>query len=126
MHLPVLETLWASAVAALLALVLASAAAAITLPPGWSHAQVNVIIDHEGHTLIYDRGIVMRVAPSSLTLNEQGGSVVVVPVSPSATVTFAGRPSTLSRVRRGNFASTVRVDGAPAEQVRARRRAGAA
>ncbi len=124
MHHPLLETLRAPADAALLALVLASAAAAITLPPGWSRtAQVNVIIDHEGHALIYDSGgSQMRVAPSSLTLNEQGGSVVVIPVSPFATVTFAGRPATLSRVGRGNLASTVRVDGAPAEQVRARRR----
>lgn len=101
--------------------VIASNASAIDLPPGWSHAQVNVVIKHQPHTLIYDRGVITRVAPRSLTLKEADGSVVLIPVSPAAVVTFAGKPTTLAMLRSGEFAMTVRDDGAPAKEVKARR-----
>jgi hypothetical protein len=123
-RLSILETLRVAVVLAVVALALAgtaSAASAVKLPTGWSHAQVNVVIKHVGYTLIYDRGLVSRIAPGSLTLKESDGSVVLIRVAPNAAVTLGGRAIALSDLRRGEFAQTVRVDGAPAEQVRAQR-----
>jgi hypothetical protein len=98
----------------------AGTASAIALPPGWSHAQVNVVIKHVAHTLYYDRGIITRVTPSSLTLRERDGSVLMIRVAPSATVTLHGTAVALGALRRGEFAQTVRVDGTPAQEVHAR------
>jgi hypothetical protein len=110
----------------LVLLALATAAkSAITLPAGWSHAQVNVVIKHVAHTLIYDRGTVTRIAPGALTLKESDGTVNLIRIAPSAVVTLGGRPIPFSALRRGEFAQTVRVDGAPAESVRAHRVGGA-
>ena len=125
-HLSTLETLRLAVMLAVVALALAlaavaSAASAVKLPAGWSHAQVNVVIKHVGYTLIYDRGLVARVAPGSLTLKESDGSVVLIRVASNAAVTLGGRTIALADLRRGEFAQTVRVDGAPAEQVRAQR-----
>jgi hypothetical protein len=101
--------------------IVVSNASAIDLPKGWSHAQVNVVIKHKAHTLIYDRGAITRVAPRSLTLKERDGSVVLIPVSAAADVTFGGKATTLLTLRPGEFAMTVRDDGAPADQVKARK-----
>jgi len=115
-----IETFRVAVVLSLVCLAVAvSAASAITLPAGWSHAQVNVVIKHVGHTLIYDRGSITRVAQASLTLKESDSSIVVIRVAPSAAVTLGGRPVALLTLRPGEFAQTVRVDGAPAQQVRA-------
>jgi hypothetical protein len=100
-----------------------STTAAVALPPGWSHAQVNVVINHVAHTLIYDRGIVTRVAPSALTLRESDGSVLMIRIAPTANVTLGGKTVPLSVLRRGEFAQTIRVDGTPADEVKARRNA---
>jgi hypothetical protein len=111
------------AVAGLLLVTLAlaaTAASAFALPPGWSHAQVNVVIKHVAHTLYYDRGIVTRVTSSSLTLRESDGSVLMIRVAPTAAVTLRGQAVPLQALRPGEFAQTVRVDGTPARQVRAR------
>jgi hypothetical protein len=110
-----------AAVLAVLALAVAATARSATLPPGWSHAQVNVLIHRKAHTLIYDRGLVTRIAQASLTLREGDGSVVLVRVARSATVTLDGLPIPLGQLRRGEFAQTTRVDGAPARQVIATR-----
>ena len=58
-----------SALAVVFGLLLASAAFAASaratgigsLPPGWSHVQVNVVIKHQAHTVSYDRGRVQAV-----------------------------------------------------------------
>lgn len=96
----------------------ASAASAVRLPADWSHVQVNVVIKHVAHTLIYDRGSIARVTRRSLTLREPNGIVVVVRVAPSAAVTLGGRPVTLAALRPGELAMTVRIDGAPARTIR--------
>jgi hypothetical protein len=108
-------------VLAVLALVITASAASAPLPPGWSHAQVNVLIKNKPHTLIYDRGLITRTARGSLTLKEGDGSVVLIRVAKSATVTLDGLPIPFAQLRRGEFAQTVRVDGAPAKQVTADR-----
>ncbi len=90
------------------------------LPPGWSHAEINVTIRHQPHTLIYDRGRVTAVTATSLTLREHDGSVVTVDVSPASRVTVAGRPGSLAEVRRLEIATTLRVDGGAATKVTVR------
>jgi hypothetical protein len=88
------------------------------LPPGWSHAQINVVIRRQPHTLTYDRGRVQSVGPASLTLRERDGIVVTVTVSASTQITINGRPATLAQIRRLEQATTVALDGGPATVVR--------
>jgi hypothetical protein len=90
------------------------------LPAGWSHAEINVIVRGVPHTLVYDRGRVVTVSAGSLTLHERDGSNQVVNVSPASVVTIAGRPGSLSQIRRGQTAITLRVDGADATRVTVR------
>jgi len=90
-----------------------------SLPPGWSHAEVNVTINGETHTLIYDRGRVQSATSSSLVLKERDGSVVTIPVGPKTRVRVNGQPASLADVQQGYFASTLRIDGGPAQLVRA-------
>jgi hypothetical protein len=87
------------------------------LPPGWSHAEVNVVIRHVPHTLTYDRGRVTAVSTSSLTVRERDGSLVTVPVSAATIVKISGRRSSISQVGKLETATTVRVDGGPAALV---------
>ena len=89
------------------------------LPPGWSHAEINVILNGKPHTLIFDRGKVVSVETSSLTLKERDGSVVVIPLGPRTVVRVNGRLGSLSLVQPGFSALTRRVDGGPATLVRA-------
>src|SRR5581483_6934740 len=74
-----------------------ASAAAISPPPlprGWSHAQINVVGPNgRPHTLIYDRGRVLSVGDSSLTLREPDRSVVTIQVAPTATIRIDGRPA---------------------------------
>ncbi len=116
-----------SSLAALAALVLASGAGALpapNLPPGWSHAVINVVIKRQPHTLTYDRGTVQAVTPTSLSLRERDGTVVNVAVSPATKVTIAGKPATIAQVRRFEVATTVSIDGGPAATVKVRIPAG--
>lgn len=88
-----------------------------SLPPGWSHAEVNVVIRRVPHTLTYDRGRVAAVGPSSLTLRERDGSLWTIPVTSSTVVRIAGQPASIADVRRLEQATSVRVDGGPAAAV---------
>jgi hypothetical protein len=112
------------AVAAIAAAVSATAALAApappigSLPPGWSHAEINVVIRHRAHTWILDRGRVQSVSPSSIVLRERGGAVVEVPVAATTTIRINGRLGSLVEIRRGAMAITARLDGGPATLVR--------
>ena len=89
-----------------------------SLPAGWSHAQINVFYRRQPHTLTYDRGRVQAVAPASLTLREQDGVLVTVPVAATTLVRIDGRPATLAQIRPRMLAVTVSIDGAPAAAIR--------
>jgi hypothetical protein len=115
-----------------LALVAAAAALAIAagagaaggdpigrFPAGWSHAEINVTQNGVSHTLIYDRGRVQSVSPAVVVLKEVDGSVVSVPVSATTDVRVNGIPATLAQVKRRFQATTLRVDGGAATQLRA-------
>ena len=115
-----------AAAAAAAALILAGVAAADQiravprLPAGWSHAEINVIVKGTPHTLVYDRGRVLAVSATSLTLREQDGSVQTIDVSASSQVTIAGQPASLSQIRLREIAITLRIDGADATRVTVR------
>lgn len=100
------------------ALVLAASAAALgpraSLPPGWSHAEINVVIKGQPHTLTYDRGRITSVGPSSLTLRERDGSIVTINVSSATKITISGQPGSLAQVRPREQATSVSIDGGPA------------
>jgi hypothetical protein len=109
-------------VVAVAGLALAGAASAAgplaSLPPGWSHASVNVVGPHgQAHTVVYDRGKVTSVGPLTLTLKELDGSIVTVAVSPKATINLNAHSAPLSQVQPGDAALTVGIDGAPAIRV---------
>jgi len=87
------------------------------LPPGWSHAEINVIIKGSPHTLIYDSGRVIAVGATSLTLRERDGSVWVIDVSPATQITIDGQAAAIDQVRRLETAVTLRVDGGDATTV---------
>lgn len=69
-----------------------------------------------------DRGTLRKKEGSSLLLREADGSIVSVPVAPDAVVLLNGLPSSLQVLRRGMIVVTVREGGAPAAEVRAKRR----
>ena len=87
------------------------------LPAGWSHAEINVTVKGTPHTLVYDRGRVVAVSPTSITLRERDGTPQVISVSSSTQVRIAGQPGTLAQVRRFELATTLRVDGGDAMKV---------
>jgi hypothetical protein len=91
----------------------------IQFPGGWSHAEINVTQNGVSHTLIYDRGRVQSVSPTAVVLKERDGSVVSVPVSSATSVRVNGQPATLAQVKRRMQATTIRVDGGTATQLRA-------
>ena len=97
-----------------------AASPAASLPPGWSHAAVNVVGPRgQAHTIVYDRGKVTAVGSLTLTLVESDGSTVTVSIASNATVKLDGATATLAQVQPGDNAMTVGIDGAPAIQLQA-------
>jgi hypothetical protein len=74
------------------------------------------------HDFRVDRGRIRAISGSTLTLAERDGTVVSVPVSPSAQVTINGIPSSFSALRRRMTATAIRDNGAPAYRVIAKTR----
>ena len=73
------------------------------------------------HDYRVDRGRIRLVTASSLTLAEKDGTIVSVPVAPTASVTLAGRSVLLRQLKRGFTATTVRDGSASASTVIATR-----
>jgi hypothetical protein len=88
------------------------------LPGGWTHAEINVFVNHAAHTLVLDRGRVTAASPSSLTLREADGTPVQIALDANTQVSVDGRPGSTADLRRGETAVTQRVDGGPAQSVR--------
>ena len=101
------------------ALACASAAFAYNLPPGWSHAEINVTINGQPHTLVLDRGKVRAVSSSYLVLRERDGSIVTIRVNAKTKVRVDGVLTTIDAVHVRDTATTERIDGGPARSVRA-------
>jgi hypothetical protein len=89
------------------------------LPGAWSHAEINVTIKHKPHTLILDRGRIVQMSLSQVTLRESDGTLQVVPLSPSTILTVYNVPATALDLRKHMNALTMRIDGGAAVRLRA-------
>ena len=132
MHFLRTKVLWA--IAALLALnaVLLAAAPGAALPRGLAAyllgpklVRAEVIVRDGGslRDYILHQGRIRQIRPASLTLREADGTTVVVPVADTAHITLGGRTVPFGALRRGMVAMTAQEGSAPAELVRAFRRA---
>ena len=94
-----------------------------SLPAGWSHASINVVVRKVPHTYTYDHGRVVAVTSSLLTLREPDGSMAEIAIAPSTIVRISGRAATIDQVQpargrddrdRGRRAGRAREgDGSP-------------
>ena len=73
------------------------------------------------HDYRVDRGVIRAKPDGSLSLLERDGSVVTIPVAPTAAITISGNPASFSALRRGMVATVIRDGDAPATEVRATR-----
>lgn len=89
------------------------------IPGTWSHAEINVTLKRQPHTLILDRGRVVQVTTSQITLREGAAGNVSIPVAAQTLVTLDGRRASITDLRRRMFATTMRIDGGDAVRVRA-------
>lgn len=80
----------------------------------WSHAEINVRIKRQWHTVILDHGQIADVTPTQLTLREFDGHTAVIPID-GRTVVMGPRRAVL---RRGLYAETMVIDGGAAVRVR--------
>jgi hypothetical protein len=118
----------ATTIVALSLLAFAASAVAATrtpIPPFphlsgcWSHAEINVKIKKVPHTLILDRGRIVQVSRTQVTLRECDNTTVVVPLSQSTLVVLQGVPSTVFDLTKRMNAQTMRIDGGAAVRLRA-------
>ena len=89
------------------------------LPGKWSHAEINVRIKRDYHTLILDNGRIVQVSPVQMTLRERDGSQVTIPLSPQTLVVIHGVPATAADLERKMNVQAMRIDGGAAVRVRA-------
>jgi len=89
------------------------------LPAGWTHAEINYVVNHTAHTLVLDRGLVTSASASGLTLREQDGNSVQVVLSSTTQVIVDGTPGSVAQLRPGETAITESIDGGPATLVQA-------
>ncbi|MCW2965312.1 MAG: hypothetical protein JWO17_2564 [Actinomycetia bacterium] len=89
------------------------------IPGTWSHAEINVTIKKQQHTLIVDRGKITEITTTQLTLHRQDGTTVPIPLTAQTIVTLDNKPATISSLRRRMTATTLLVDGGAAVRVRA-------
>ena len=78
------------------------------------------VITSEGgviHDYRVDRGKITRVAVGSLTIVENDGTTVTVPVATNASITLGGASVPLKRLKRNFVATTVRDGAASASMV---------
>jgi hypothetical protein len=74
------------------------------------------------HDYRIDRGAIRAKAAGALTLLERDGSLVTIPVAPTAAITIGGQPAAFSALRRGMVATVIRDGDAPANEIRATRK----
>jgi hypothetical protein len=90
------------------------------LPANWSHADINVTIAGASHTIALDRGVVLRVSPTSLRIRRRDKTMTDVPLTRSTVVVLVGKKGKPNDgIQVGMVAWTLRVDNGPAVRVRA-------
>jgi hypothetical protein len=108
--------------AAVLFVPLASAGSAPpAFPPlaNFTHAEINVRIAKQPHTLILNLGRIVSVDPTQIVLLESDNSMWTVPISAATRITLNGRPAIALQLRRRLFVETMQIDGGAAVRVRA-------
>jgi hypothetical protein len=89
------------------------------LPGNWSHAEINVTIRHQEHTLILDRGRIVQASPTQITLRHPDGTPATIPLARRTIVTLDGYRVFARALARGQRVETMEIDQAPAVRVRA-------
>lgn len=85
----------------------------------WSHAEINLTIKSEPHTLVLDRGRIIGGSEYQVTLREHDGSTVQVPLSRRTIVMIKGvKHAQISSLRRNMRVLTMRIDGGAAVRLR--------
>ena len=112
----------AAAGACVLALSVAGAAGPVNLGDyffGPKLVRAEVILAEGGtvHDFLVARGKIRTSGGGSLTIVEKDGTVVTIPVSPTADIRYKGVPVMLTRLRRGMTATAIREGNAPATTV---------
>ena len=81
--------------------------------------RAEVIVNDRGtiRDLRVDRGRIVRVRPGAIVLRERDGKRLAVPLAPTVRVQVDSVDATLSALRAGMVATTVRDGDAPASQV---------
>jgi hypothetical protein len=108
--------------AAVLFAPLASGAAAPPAFPklaNFTHAEINVRIAKQPHTLILNLGRIVSVDATQIVLIESDGSTWPVPISAATRITLNGRPAIALQLRRRLMVETMQIDGGAAVRVRA-------
>jgi len=113
---------------ATLTLLLAGTATACTrgggAPPfprlggAWSHAEINVKIAKQLHTLILDRGKIVQLAPDAITMREADGTMQTISVDSSTSVQGIGRVQSIADLKKRMMVQTMRIDGGTAVRLR--------
>jgi len=68
---------------------------------------------------VVDRGVVLRVRPHAILIQELDGSRARIVVTRRTVVLLDGRPAALSELRRGDVVLVVHAGRRPAQQIRA-------
>jgi hypothetical protein len=89
------------------------------VPGSWSHVEMNVTVRRVPHTVILDRGRIVQVTTTQITVREQAGVTQVVPITTQTLVTVDGVRATIFDLRRRMAVTTMRIDGGAAVRVRA-------
>jgi hypothetical protein len=122
------KALWAVAVLLLVNAVLLAASPGLALPGNLGNyffgprlVRAEVLVKDAGALRVYrvDRGAIRGKSAGELVLREGDGTFVTIAVSPTATITFRGRPVSFAALRRGMVATVIREGDAPAIEVRA-------
>jgi hypothetical protein len=80
---------------------------------------MNVTIKKVPHTLILDRGRILQVTTTQLTIREGAGVSQVIPIDGQTLVTVDGARASIFDLRRKMSVITMRIDGGTAVRVRA-------
>jgi hypothetical protein len=125
------KALWAVAALLLVNATLLLAQPGLALPGSLGNyffgpklVRAEVLVKDAGvlHDYRVDRGTIRNKAGGTLTLFERDGTLVQIPVAPTAAITLGGRPVAYADLRRGMVATVIRDGDAPASEVRATRR----
>jgi hypothetical protein len=84
----------------------------------WWHAEINVRIKREYHTLVLDRGRIVQVSPTQMTVRERDGSLVPVALNDQTLVVIRGRAASVAALRLRMDVQAMRIDDGPAVRVR--------